>query len=195
MKADFFSFSLVSTHSQQREARGRVVSAEFDLKAELYPKTSRTWLETFLLEEDLWRDLFYSLSYKHPITAHHWSLLPILNLQPHPESLFSGSIRIELKFFNLAPSWSLNLICSDNHIFSGCSQPAMKMCSCWAFRNSARSFETEEKKEVWWCQYSFHWKEKRWFICGQHNTDWVTHILVFLSFSSLTMGSIIHISQ
>ena len=88
----------------------RIVYAEFDPNAGLYPKASRMGQETFLLEEDLWHDLLNSLAYKHSLqfTAGLFSPFPIL--QPHPEALCSGSLRIELKLFNLDSSWSLNLI-------------------------------------------------------------------------------------
>lgn len=150
--------------------------------------------ETFLLEEDLWHDLLNSLSYKHPsqFTVGLFSPYPIL--QPHPKALFWGSLRIELKSFNLASSWSPNLIFSANHLdifrlFSANHEnmPLLgfqKLCQILRLRKKERTFDDVSIVSV---------GRKRGGLSVDSMTE--SHVLVFLSFSSLITGSIVCISQ
>ena len=152
--------------------------------------------EMLLLEEDLWHDILNSLSYKHPLQFTVGLFFPFPIVRPHPEALFSGSLRIELKFFNLASSWSLNLICSANHLdicrlFSANHEnmPLLgfqKLRQILSLRTKETTFDDVSIVSA---------GRKRGGLSVDSMTLTESHILVFLSFSSLIMGSIVCISQ
>lgn len=147
-----------------------------------------------LLEEDLWHDILNSLSYKHPLQFTVGLFFPFPIVQPHPEALFSGSLRIELKFFNLASSWSL--ICSANHLdifmlFSANHEKIpllgfQKFHQILSLRKKERTFDDVSIVSI---------GRKRGGLSVDSMTLTESHILVFLSFSSLITGSTVCISQ
>lgn len=150
-------------------------------------KTSRQWPEMFLLYT-FGMTFLYSLSHKHPITAHHWSLLPTLLPPAPPGPLFRFPKNWIKILHTWHSSWSPNRIRFDHHLdvlvlfFS----QSWKCAPDGPLRSLPDPLVLRKKKELT-CQYSFCWKEKRWFICGH----WLGHTFSSLSFSPLTLGQLL----